>query len=570
MNALMAVLLAVLNSLWQAALLAALVWLVLRFASRMNAATRFAIWWAVLAIVIVLPVARPVIGAASDWFRPAAIQSSRPLYAPLQADAPGFEVAPLVNVEAPAAAGWPLWVAAVWGVVLLYRLMRLTRSYLYLRGVKRRASISSEALPPAGRDAVLLLSAEIDSPIAVGFARPAVILPESLPSRLSQEELQHVLLHETAHLARWDDCTNLLARALAALLALHPVALWILRRIEIERESACDDWVVSRTRLVKPYAKSLVRLHELRFEQRHLLASGIFGGGSRLKERIEALRRRGGEFSSRVSPVRLAVSAAVLIGLAAAASFSPRWIALAQAPRPAFEVASVKRRTEESKRFAFAAREGGRMDIFNNEMANVIDNAYGISNYQLVGAPEWVNSERYDIEARGPANSGRKEMMLMLQTLLSDRFAMKAHFEIREMPAYILTVAKGGSRMTFLGAEDCVQFDSTKPNPEAVPNVCGNNLTRKNLWQATHISMPGVSGALTNLLRGPVIDRTGIKGSFDVSMQWSDDLAADDNADDGRPTLYAALRETLGLELKSGRGPVEVLVIDHIERPGEN
>jgi uncharacterized protein (TIGR03435 family) len=147
---------------------------------------------------------------------------------------------------------------------------------------------------------------------------------------------------------------------------------------------------------------------------------------------------------------------------------------------------------------------------------------------------------------------------------------MKAHIETREMPAYILTVAKGGSKLRLLNPEDCVPFDSTKSDALSVPNVCGNNLVgRNNIWRATHNSMPGVTAVLSRVLRGPVIDRTGIKGTFDVNLQWSDDLAAADNPD-APPSLITALRETLGLDLKSGRGPAEVLVVEHIERPSEN
>jgi Protein of unknown function (DUF3738)/BlaR1 peptidase M56 len=366
---------------------------------------------------------------------------------------------------------------AVWGLAFFYRFAQLLRSYLYLRGLKRRASVSTEPLPPMRRAASLLLSSDLASPIAVGFVRPAVILPASLPAELSQEEFDHVLQHEAAHLARWDDWTNLGARVLGTVLALHPVALWILRRIEIEREAACDDWVVARTRSARPYARSLLKLYELRSAQRQaarrgLLASGIFGAGSRLGERIETLLSCGHDFAPRASLLRVAAGITALIAIGAVASLSPAWIALAQAPRPAFDVSSIKLNTDQTNGITFADREGGRLNVVNNEISNVIRNAYGISNYQLIGAPEWVNSERYDIEARGPSTAGHKEMMLMLQTLLADRFAMRAHFETREMPAYILTVAKGGPKLHLLGSEDCVPFDSTKPNPEAVPNMC--------------------------------------------------------------------------------------------------
>jgi bla regulator protein BlaR1 len=574
MNVLFEVLLAFLNSLWQAALLAAFVWLAMRFASRANAATRFAVWWAVLLVVLVLPAAPRFIVSAREWLSAETLISTRPLYAPAPKPPQVIEVSPLVSVPGTRPSRCPQVVAIVWGLIFLYRLFQLTRSYLYLRGLKRRASVSAEILPGSGRAGELLLSSEIDSPIAVGFSPPAVILPCSLPAQLSEEELNHLLLHERAHLARWDDWTVLIARVLGALLSLHPVALWILRQIEIERESACDDCVVVWTRSAEFYAQSLVRMYELRIAQRtmepaKLLAAGVFGGHSRLAHRIEMLLRRGREFRGQVSAGFAAASIVAVVGLATLASVAPPWIALAQTARPAFDVASIKRHTEEGGGVEFGARPGGTLRVVNNAMSNVINNAYGIANYQLVGAPGWVNSERYDIEAKGTNTASQKDVMLMLQTLLADRFAMKAHFETREMPAYILTIGKGGHRLHFLNPEDCVQVDRTKPDASAAPNACGNNLTSRNGWRLTHNSMLGVTEVLSRVLRGPVIDRTGIKGTFDLSLQWSDDLAVADNPD-GPPSLITALRETLGLDLKSGRGPGEVLVIDHIERPSIN
>jgi uncharacterized protein (TIGR03435 family) len=565
---------AVLDSLWQAALLAGLALLLLRFAGRMNAATRFAIWWAVLGAALILPGAPHLMGMAGEWFQSATIQAARPLYAPI-VPTTGTEIAPLVTVEHRSATLWPICMAALWGLILLFRLAQLRRSYFHVRGIKSRASVSTESLPATRRSASLLLSSEIDSPIAVGFARPAVILPASLPAQLSREEMDHVLLHETAHLVRWDDWTNVISRALGAALALHPIAKWILRNIEIERERACDEWVVARTKSAKPYARSLARLYELRFSDHRdaLLASGIFSKRSQFSERIEALLRRGRQFTAGVSIANVAAGSVALITFAAAAAFLPHWIAFAQIPRPSFDVASIKHSSNEGAGPGFAARPGGRLTVENNAMSNVINNAYGIANYQLIGVPDWVRSERYDIEAKGAETAGQKDVMLMLQTLLADRFAMRAHFETREMSAYILTVAKGGSKLRIVTSEDCVPFDSTKPDALAVPNVCGNNLQNSQgeiaRWRATHISMPGVTGLLSRVLRGPVIDRTGIKGTFDISLQWSEDLAPAETPD-APPALSSALRETLGLELKSGRGPVDVLVVEHIERPSSN
>src|SRR5439155_16364025 len=114
----------------------------------------------------------------------------------------------------------------------------------------------------------------------------AVILPAKLLDAFQETELDHVLLHELAHIARRDDWTNPAARLASALFVFHPAALWVLRRIDREREISCDDWVVSMTGSARPYATSLTRLFELcRGRNRMLLASGMAHRGSQLGER---------------------------------------------------------------------------------------------------------------------------------------------------------------------------------------------------------------------------------------------------------------------------------------------
>ncbi len=330
MRSVIEILAAVLNSLWQAALVAGVVWLALRLPRRgvfhkINAATRYAIWWAVLAVTLALPAAPRAMAWWQARARPT-LEAGPRVATPPSIAAPAIgELAAIVTFKEERAARWPVWVLAAWAALCLYRLFQIGRSYVYLRGVKRRAIASQAALPPIGRSTRLLLSNDVASPMAVGFLHPAVILPESLPGELAQPEMEHVLLHEVAHIARKDDWTNLLARLLGAALALHPVAWWILRQIEREREIACDDWVVARTGSARPYAQSLARMSELRSRkgvpEGEALASGIFGGGSRLSERIEMLLERGRDFSPRASMGRVVASGIALLG-----SWSPaRW-----------------------------------------------------------------------------------------------------------------------------------------------------------------------------------------------------------------------------------------------------
>jgi beta-lactamase regulating signal transducer with metallopeptidase domain len=313
MNTLLAILGALVNSLWQALAVALLVWLTLRFTPRINAATRYAIWWATLVVVLILPVAPRLIPRLISMTRTHPKTATVTTVKTPATAAPAIIVEPFVVTVAPGrTAIWPIAVLIVWAALLLWRLTQIVRSYVYLRGVKRRATVSRIPLPATTRRADLLISPDIVSPMAVGFLRPAVVLPESLLAELSEPEREHVLLHESAHLAKYDDWSNLAMRLLAGALALHPVAIWILWRIEREREMACDDWVVARIGSARPYAASLARMAELRQARRgEILASGIFGSGSRIGERIEMLLRRGRTFSPRASAIGIIASATV-------------------------------------------------------------------------------------------------------------------------------------------------------------------------------------------------------------------------------------------------------------------
>jgi beta-lactamase regulating signal transducer with metallopeptidase domain len=262
MNTILEILTAVVNSLWEVAALAAIVWTALRFWPRTNAATRYAIWWATLAIALILP-------AAPRWLATMRQHAVSMAVKPVANAAPAAAVPNRVELfvipaPPPLAARWPLAVLGIWAAILLLRLCQLGRSYVYLRSVKRGATVSVIPMPDIPRRADLLVSRDIVSPMALGFLKPAVVLPEPLIEQLSDAEREHVLLHEAAHLARHDDWANLAARFLAGALALYPVAIWILHRIDREREIACDDWVVARTGAARSYAVSLARLFELR------------------------------------------------------------------------------------------------------------------------------------------------------------------------------------------------------------------------------------------------------------------------------------------------------------------
>ena len=328
-------------------------WLAARLTPRINAATRHAIWWMVLAVVVMLPAGFTIRDLRATAPSVQAVSTVTAASTPDAAEeaAPAPPASYASENRRPTVSGWTpfeirtgTWgeiLGAIWAAVFLAQFIRLLLGYGRLRGLKQRARAASPELQQRlrqwlsacgiGRRVGLLVSDEAATPLAAGFLHPAVVIPTRLLDEFSQTDLDHVLLHESSHLARRDDWANLICRLAFGALWFHPAAVIALRRIEREREMACDEWVVSATGAARPYAASLARLFEFCVARRHdALASGMAGHGSHLGERIEVLVKRQGTQSRRISMLRVLGCAAVLIFLVALASHTPRWVVMAQ------------------------------------------------------------------------------------------------------------------------------------------------------------------------------------------------------------------------------------------------
>jgi beta-lactamase regulating signal transducer with metallopeptidase domain len=355
-----AALAAILNTAWEALAAAAIVWTALQLTPRVNAATRHAAWWTVLAIVVLVPFAAQSVRSGTPAMNPAqrSVQTDVPaIRATVPAATSQLASPPLTVMDSQASGAaverrfvlpfefragvWPERILAVWLGVFLLLLARVAASYLHLRGVRKRSSPVTDEVgrkfdhclrqARVNANPRLLMSGEIFSPLATGFLHPVVILPEQLLTEISGTELDDVLLHELAHFARGDNWTNLLARLAAPVFVLHPVAAWALSRIEHEREIACDDWVVAISGSARQYAATLARLFEVcGARRRQLLATGMAHRSSRLGERIEMLLRPKRDFASRTSLARLALCAAGGLVILVVGAQMPGWIALAQ------------------------------------------------------------------------------------------------------------------------------------------------------------------------------------------------------------------------------------------------
>jgi uncharacterized protein (TIGR03435 family) len=562
---------AVLNSLWQAAALALLVRI---GATRLNAATRHLIWWITLAAIVLLPCVPRIALHESSTPEPSIPAHSLPARVAPPFTPPLLE-APVTITDHPRS-NWPIVLFVAWTTVLAWRAGRLAREYFQLRGMKSRATVWTYPLPPIRRRTLLLLSDELSSPIAAGFRKPCVILPDSLPGQLRADELDHVLLHEAAHFVRYDDWTNLVARVLDAFLALHPVAWWVLRQIEREREIACDDWVVARTGAAHSYAESLTHIAELKLQATSpALATGILVPRSRLRARIEMLLRRGRSFSAVATRLPLAATAVTLAALAGAGTFLPHWIAFAQ--RLEFEVASVRRNTANGPVDLGPRRSGDLVIMHNIQPYTAIYYAWHLhGNYQMVGyhrLPEGWNW--YDIDARAGRPATDDEIRQMFQSLLEDRFKLQVHRETREIPEYELVLARGKPKLRPSDSQELMNVTIEERTFPTRPGRCGTSLWHDGAHMVCHSApMDAIVAELSGHMHAPIVDRTGLAGTYDFHVRFIPENArpgvySSDPSDPGA-TLPQALQEDLGFKLEKGKGPIEVLVIDHMEKPTEN
>lgn len=311
----------------------------------------------------------------------------------------------------------------------------------------------------------------------------------------------------------------------------------------------------------------------MRTDAREMLAVGIFGGRSRISERIGMLVRRR-TISERTSIGAIILSVVGLITMALPGALSPRWIALAQDPLH-FAVVSIKPNVSGKQGVTFWPKSGGRLTVENNPVKNLITNAYGVRPFQVVGLPEWATNDRFDMEARADGSPSQAELMQMVQLLLEERFHLRFHREQRSFPAFVLTAPKGGGRLT--PSKPCAAFDSFHPeqnkaSDEKLP-ACGNNwLRRKEVgfeWTATQIGMKQATAALGNLFGKPVMDRTGLTGTYDIHLALPPIDASNSEASGG-PSIFTVLQDALGLKLESTKVPIEVMVIDHVEKPDAN
>jgi bla regulator protein blaR1 len=239
-----------------------------------------------------------------------------------------------------------------------------------------------------------------------------------------------------------------------------------------------------------------------------------------------------------------------------------------------FEAASIKPSapmTMGMNRVGVQMLPGGRVSMSGVTVKVLIQQAYGVRDFQIAGGPDWMGSDRYDITAKPEGAATPEQVKIMMQGLLADRFKLQFHRETKELPTYVLMVAKGGPKFH----ESAVVQEADKPKGA---RITMNGRGRVSLEGAT---VAAFANYLGQVLGRSVIDKTELSGNYDLRLEWTPDettagMMRGPGGDGPAPSdsaavsIFTALQEQLGLKLESAKGPVELLVIERAEKASEN
>jgi len=459
----------------------------------------------------------------------------------------------------------------------------------------------------------LLSSPASLEPGIFGIAKPRLAWPQRISERLEDAQIEAIVTHEVWHVRRRDNLAAATHMLVEAIFWFHPLVWWLGGRLVEERERACDEKVLALGSEREVYAESILKTCEFCVEAPLACMSGVTG--AELKERIVRIMTQG-RANALTFPRRLLLVAAGMAAVAGPVMFGLLEVPRARAqsspttgtPAASFEVAAIK--PNRSGDWRVMMRFGpGRFTATGIWIRHLITLAYGVSDFQVTGGPSWINSERYDIQAKEPdliiaemqklSEDQREELSRsMVQSLLADRFKLKLRHQTKELPAYALVVAKSGPKL---------QAAKSDADFKAIKGAEGRGQRGKMVFGMGDLTIPDaplsmLARMLSQQLGRPVLDQTGLEGNYDFTLKWTPgqgegmigmgpggggpgsgkamvgtglgdggpQLGSPPPPDMSGPSIFTAIQEQLGLKLVSQKGSVEVLVIDHVERPSEN
>jgi bla regulator protein blaR1 len=587
------------NHLWQSTLFAAAVAVLVLLLRKNHASTRYALWLCA-SLKFLLPFSLLISVGTRFGFHeaPTSSQSADLLivmqdlgqpFAPTHFSQHTPAISALSPVQLLPVCAFLFWLTGFLAVVLawawrLYRLSTaLHRAASATDGREHDTLRSLEPTIGILKPTRLVLSHTSVEPGILGIFRATLVLPAGISDRLTESQIKSVLLHELCHVRRRDNLTAALHMMVESLFWFHPLVWWLGARLVDERERACDEEVLRLSSDPQTYAEGILKICEFYLESPVVCASGVTG--SNLKKRIEAIMQNR-------TPVNLNLVRKLLL---ASSAFLAAAIPIGFGLFHATQIHASNNKSQSQSQFAdtstFAFSETsikwsspgkanptlghGPQPGFSDKnvtLRTLIHAAYGVQDAQIVGGPEWISTNKYDIEAKVNESSAeemeklspdqlRLENKRMLQAFLASHFQLAVHREMREMPAYALVVAEGGAKLAPASQTDT-------PAPSGFPRVKGfgigignGKLTARSsgigFFTDILASLPGVNRI--------VVDKTGLNGKYDFTLAWTSDPSVTPPS----TTLFSALEQQLGLKLQPQTSPVEVLVIDKAELAAE-
>jgi uncharacterized protein (TIGR03435 family) len=586
------------NHLWQSTLFAGLA-AVLTLALRKNPA-RVRHWvWLAASYKFLIPLSALIsLGGHVQWrtvpekTQPNVVvvidRISRPFAAPPVSYSP-------LTIAPSAANPIPTILLGVWACGFLGIACSWWIRWRRIRDAVRAASPVHLAAPIPAKSSPALLE-----PGVFGIFRPVLLLPEGVFERLAPAQMQAVIAHELCHVRHWDNLAAAIHMLVETVFWFHPLVWWIGKRMVEERERACDEEVVRLGNEPRAYAEGILNVCKLYVESPLACVSGV--AGANLKQRIQAI------LANRTVYGLTAAQKIVLSGAGVAAVALPVAIGMLNAPpiqaqsasAPKFDVAAIRPCENMPGRMRGGGDSSpGRLstgcDLLADEnnmgliqrayvrFAGGHTNRFGI--IPVKGGPPWLHSQMYRIDANAEGHPSLEMMQgPMLQALLEDRFKLKIHRETKEGPVFALTPAKSGAKLKLFQEGSCVPMPMTfpLPAPPSGQRYCNNRISLRSPSIDSEGSTLAEFSTLLGLVVGrKVIDQTGIAGNYTLHLEFARDNSTPGlsgpiadapvpASDPAGPTIFTAIQEQLGLKLVPAKGPIESLVIDHVEKPSEN
>jgi len=599
------------NHLWQSTLFASAVWLTTLLLRSHAASLRHRLWLAA-SVKFLIPFSLLVGLGARLPLRTAPVAAPRQVSVVVNASGtpfPTIETAvQALQAPEPSSSRLPnallaLWLCGFIGCICWW--------FWGWRRVRRslRRSVSLDLDIPV----CTVSSKDQIEPGVFGVFRPILLLPEGIAQRLTPEQLRAVVAHEMCHVRRRDNVANAIHMLAEALFWFHPLVWWIERRLLDEQERACDQEVLRGGGDPQVYAESILRICEYYVTSPLICVAGITG--SDLKVRVREIMRT--DVRPRLSgagrvlvytAALLAITGPMVVGIAVRAQTATR-------TKPKFEVATIKL---DNNPITFADLGLAMLPACSANVRAVVSHggirmcgplrliiqvAYKREYETPVateaqGGPAWLDSDIYEIVAKAEGNPSFFLMAgPMLQMLLEESFRLKVHRDQKEVPVYLLKVAKGGPEFQPAEKGSCVALDPDNPLSLTSPGkpgarICGVARFKGRSFEMYSATMADFAGQISRYFDRRLIDSTGLTGVFDIHMELVPEESPSLEPTNAAPpaagdplglrtmirsqqqrygnVIVPALQKQLGLTVESGKRPGDTLVIDHIERPSPN